>query len=361
MSEQTESIIKTDHAPADVKRDILFPSIRLHRSVEESMDKYLLTVSYRDKKTGTETSQTGPVMEHTSSMGRAGFFREELLIGDRLCNIVLVKGTGVPLEFRRESVSQVELGIRAPYSVHSRNEGAVLMTNNEIPGLAVRDDQTLDAQYSLLLDSYGIKSRIPLGGYYLESLETESGQESVVDLKNQGLLKKDEVPYISLWAMETPYRVFDLVEIIDKGSDKEIRNFLIDAAQYTTGDNNVYIEFSQNFNDLLSSDASTPELLELWTDFILSNCTETYSKLHSKWLGLVSGHDHNISLHGEVCDSSQIVTATSIESAKNIDKTNKESFLDRFKNIWDVYSSKNPDLDSKHTDRFKQKVNTFLN
>lgn len=308
---------KTTHSPAKITLDEKFPVAGGEEVPLKTLDSGLFQVN---DESDTE------VLQHTESMGRAGYHLITHQIGENVFHVLFIKGTGVYKKFK-------DFGVRiAPSSHKSR-----VNFGTEIFGTSSREDQYLDAQKSLLLNDMGFACRIPLVGGYLKTMYTEDGEEDIEKLIKEGKISEAERPYISMWSMETPFRLSELSTKIRR-DENELRAFLIEATKFTRyiKRENV-MNFSQKIFQKIESNGSTAELLYLWLDFISSSLLEVKNKIEKNKIKHNNLHVQNISLHGELCDNSEITFDDSMTITDEMRKASDSLFdvLDKLREIGD--------------------------
>ncbi len=312
---------------ADVTEDSKFPVHDKGGFPASDLKSFARTVSFTG---GSE------FFRHTKSMGRAAFVPLSYKLGDHVFNCVFVKGTG-----RQSNFDLFKTDIPAPFTY---NQNFVRM-EGEVIGSSSKKDQELDASNSMKLVDLGIKARIPLAGYFLDTIETQNGKENVQDLIDRGLIKEEFRPYISVWAMETPYRLSDLIDIIDHGSSAEINKFLVQALRFTHGIQNL-----KGLEDYLSNGNlnDTDKLLTLWSEVVLGGLENVFLNMRSN--GITHGYMHaqNISLHMELCDNSTV----------RIGGKENEEYTQRLKDDWRVLVDGIFNLQQSYKERFP---NTAIN
>lgn len=144
-------------SPATVDKS--FPNIGLHKSISipQGLDYLVRTVV----KSGSLYDQAKELIVHTDSMGRAAWYPYTINIDstNRRFGGILITSTGIPLNVDLAAVDP------ATHLLHP-----YLIKDGEIYGAKTKDDVYQDATNSIDLDKLGIRSRLPLAGFYQESI-----------------------------------------------------------------------------------------------------------------------------------------------------------------------------------------------
>lgn len=279
-------ILAERHRKVDAKLDPSFPHIESTLPAK-SVGDFAYTITHKDGKR---------LMKHTKYMGRAGYFSLAYEANESQFNTLFVKSTGQPKNYE----AYAEIG--APFS-HKHD---LTFFKGEIVGAATKEDQYLDAKNSVKLNALGIRARLPLGGMYLPEIETAEGIESVDSLVQVGSLSESQRPYMSLWAMETPYRISDILGSFSL-DENEQRRFLIDAAKYTQNlQSGPMAGFYAEFQSLIKQNKSTEDLALAWSLRVMDCLYDTFTKLAKGNAVHTNISAHNMSLHGELCDNSSV-------------------------------------------------------
>jgi hypothetical protein len=323
-SKLTEQEYSGGHRKAKVLVDQNFPHIDDFKIPAVDSKDFAYIVSYLESNSA---------MHHTPSMGRAGFYPITFEAEGKVYNCLFVKGTG------KSKVSISEWTTLAPFEIPSDQKKDLGKEQGYEPpliGINTREDQIRDAEMSIKLRDLGIKSRLPLTGFFLEEIEMENGVVKVEQLVKDGIIAEDERPYLSYWAMETPYRVSDLYSMISNNrKETEIRDFLVNATRYTQNlKDRTTNYFGLNLRSLIQEEAPTEKLLEQWTEFILNQVEPQFEKMAAAGLVHNNMHAQNISLHGEICDNGDMTSVSNPETAKVYFGAGVNVFFDGFLGIW---------------------------
>jgi hypothetical protein len=332
------------HRKAAVINDSSFPHIENLRMPAVNLTDFAYIVSYLENNS---------VMLHTPTMGRAGFYPISYEADGKVYNCLFVKGTG------RSKGSVAEWNTAAPFYIPTQDEresGILLGYEPTFVGINSRKDQLRDAEMSRKLKALGIKCRVPLAGFYLEEIETEKGVEKVEQLVKDGRMAENERPYMSYWAMETPFRAEDLCEIVCEGDETQIREFMINAARYTQNVKDKSTEqFGKNLRSLIQEGAPTEKLLEQWTEFLLDQLEPQLEKMAAAGLLHKNLHTQNVSLHGEICDNGDMISLINKNAVKYGMLADINVFFDGFSKIWENFGRVKP-IDPKYRTHFEEKV-----
>lgn len=274
------------HRKVDAKLDPSFPHVESTLPAK-SVGDFAYTITHKDGK---------QLMKHTKYMGRAGYFSLAYEANNSPFNTLFVKSTGQPKIYE----AHAEIGAPFAYKLD------LAFFKGEIVGAATKEDQYLDAENSIKLNALGIRARLPLGGIYLPEIETAEGFENVDSLVKEGSLSESQRPYMSLWAMETPYRISDILGSFSL-DEKEQRQFLIDAAKYAQNlRSGPMAGFYEEFQGLIKQNKSTEDLALAWSLRVMDCLYDTFTKLAKGNAVHTNLSAHNMSLHGELCDNSSV-------------------------------------------------------
>jgi hypothetical protein len=189
-----------------------------------------------------------------------------------------------------------------------------LLGKDEYMGLALKEDQRLDAQNSLRLHKAGAKVRIPLGGWQVKELRVGGEWRDVEWFKAQGY-EGGEL-FQSAWGMTCPLRLEDingmLTQAVAIGKDPSRLDPVLRELIRLAGkdQSRPYQELAAKWSDGIDiSTLSSEQRVEMWTDFGIALCRTMGQNFEAlQRAGLVHGniHDQNISFFGELCDCSTV-------------------------------------------------------
>ncbi len=232
----------------------------------------------------------------------------------RQLTTVLVKSTGMPEVVRRrwEEYQDATEPFFYAKKISGGDVPTGLLGKDEYMGLALREDQRLDAENSLRLHKAGVKVRIPLGGWQVKELRVGGQWRDVEWFKTQGY--EGEELFQSAWGMTCPLRLEDINGMLTQAiavdrDPSSLDPVLEELLQLAKRDQ------SQPYQELVAKwggDISTltnDQRVTIWTDFGIAlsrTMGQNFEALQKA--GLVHGniHDQNITFFGELCDCSTV-------------------------------------------------------
>lgn len=291
-----EALVPTKKA--FLRRDLEFPSVVIAGFPAKDIEELVRTVT---------REETNGIAKVTKTMGRGLFYPLSFQLGGKRFGCLYLIGVGRQSNFCPERFKET-----APF----------ILTDNRNIGSKTKEGSYLDANASLALMNLGVKTRAPLAGFFLESLETSEGEKTTPQLIAEGKIVADDDkqnPYISAWGMETPFRLRDLRPYL-MGDQPKLSGFLLSAARYTYGLEGPFAGF---YESVTRSGLSGEEIKKIWLEVIVNSAKDLISKIREKQISHPYLTDHNVSLHVELCDNAETVMGAKSEevtkTAKKMD------------------------------------------
>ncbi len=276
----------------------------------------------------------GPTSEATKYIGRGLFSKAGLVLksedGRRQTVAIMTKSTGVP-EVVRTSWPKYQNHTAENFflSNEQRQTGDVregLIQKADFAGLALKEDQSLDAEKSLQLHNLGAKVRLPLAGWQVDSFQVFDSQTNTYidrDLRwfQENGYKGTEL-YQSAWGMSCPLRLEDVNNFLthavagESVNIKAVDTFLDGMMTFAKADTSVeYQVLYKRWQDRLNKgtaldQAECANMLEDFGVALSMTMGKNYDVLHKNNLAHGNLHDQNISFFGELCDNSNVHEGT---------------------------------------------------
>jgi hypothetical protein len=291
--------------PLETSKSVLAPATLDKNFPQMGLNKYIQVPKGLDYLVRT-VIKSGPLFEHakalivhTESMGRAGWYQQEIIIEsiNRTFGGILTTSTGIPLNVDLAEVDRTTQLLH-PY----------ILKNGEIYGAKTKDDVYQDAINSMEIDKQGIKSRLPLAGFYQESILVNGRWVDVNGLVNMGKISPDAKPYCGLFLMETPFRIADIVKIFNRKktaiSPNEVAKKIIGLFEKEYSYAKLQADFTNTFPLI---NLNNPGLIQSLLAYTSGQLGKLEKSMRDNHVFQPQGHSQQYSLHGEMCDNSTIL------------------------------------------------------
>lgn len=306
-------------SPEKIHLDDEFSSVEANLSSAEIAEIYAQQIT-----DGGFDAEKGQLLLATIRSGRSGFSEPTVILetadGTRRTASVFIKSIGVPLAVRERWAAYKGKNTPFFYFQPKHPQGDIqedLTREEAFLGVAIKKDQKLDAERSVMLHDFGVKVRIPLAGWNVDSF-TVGGEERDIDwFKEQGWYG-DEL-YQSAWGMSCPLRLEDVNDYLIEAMPNEIAIdgeaidqlliALLDLAQ--TDKSQEYQELYEKWQERVATghEFTNNERADLLEDFGIALCKTmgwNYGVMYQNNLQHGNLHSQNISFFGELCDNSTV-------------------------------------------------------
>lgn len=261
-------------------------------------------------------TDTNEYMIATNKSGRQLFTEPVYNIeyGGRQLTTVMIKSTGMPEVVRRywEEYHEAAEPFFFAKKISGGDVPTGLLGKDEFMGLALKEDQRLDAENSLRLHKAGVKVRVPLGGWQIKDFRVGGQQRNIEWFKAQGY--EGEELFQSAWGVTCPIRLDDINAMltetvcVEKDPSKldPVLQKLIEIAK--KDQSKPYQELAIKWGDI-GSTLTDEQRVAIWTDFgiaISKTMGQNFEALQKAGLSHGNIHDQNITFFGEICDCSTV-------------------------------------------------------
>ncbi len=249
---------------------------------------------------------------------------------ERTLHSLRVQNTGC-CSLVREGIGNAE----SPFIVLDEEQGGRMV------GLRSYEDQRVDAHNSLFLDGRGVRTWLPIGGWFTESLFDEGKDRDIDWFKEKGF--HDTAIHQSLWGRVCPITLQDIIDVLEDEHARrntqlrELRSMMRLVIAFSQYDEREWYQSTHGtWRKVDSESIKSADVVQLAVEFVKELCRIMGENYHSM---LASNITHgnlkmkNITLFGELCKNDEIsdgVLASGNPKNQPGDLMGLKQFLDRF-------------------------------